>query len=149
MIINVKRYAAVYVLATVCLISTNVVLAMLFQFVLPAGLTTIVPAVVAAQFEGQRMAKNGLQDLQSGAAWKASLLMTSVALIVVLLLAVFVLSVPSFREILEAIAPSMLGLLVGGALIVTLVVNRAVLDFSFRSARREIIRRTTQSQDNG
>ncbi|CUH86866.1 hypothetical protein PH5382_00785 [Phaeobacter sp. CECT 5382] len=75
MTINLKRYALIYVTTVVVLMLVTTLLA-LAGITIPASLSTLLPAMMAAMVEGQRQAGTQQQPLGWGAAWKAAIPMT-------------------------------------------------------------------------
>lgn len=75
MTINLKRYALVYVTTVVLLMLVTTLLA-LAGVTIPASLSTLLPAMMAAMIEGQQQASTQRLPLGWGAAWKAAIPMT-------------------------------------------------------------------------
>lgn len=75
MTINLKRYALIYVTTVVVLMLVTTLLS-LAGIALPASLSTLLPAMMAAMIEGQQQAATQKQPLDWGRAWKAAIAMT-------------------------------------------------------------------------
>lgn len=117
--INLPRYVSYFLIGTVCMIGISIALALLLELDMPPGLTTILPAMIAAHFEGVKQARENRKLIGGTAAWGAALAMTAVAFIFTACFLVVQLAIPGVASALTEVSR---GFLYGLMVFVTLLV---------------------------
>jgi phosphoglycerol transferase MdoB-like AlkP superfamily enzyme len=131
--INLPRYVSFYLYAMLGMLALSVALSFGFSKDMPPGLTTILPAMIAAYFEGVRQARERKAMLSSGAAWGAALAMTAAAFVFTACLYVVQLAIPGVASALTDVSRGFLYGLVFFVLVVVFLTNRVFLHHGMKT----------------
>lgn len=134
MTINLWRYAIVYLLATVGFAVAAEMLSVYAGVAGGSGAATVVPAMVASIFEGQRWARHhGGSIPAKGALWQGAWRCTLAAAAVNLVTLGLLWMVPAIRAPLQAVPAVLVAIIFVVLLGVTLLVNRFGLGLGVKS----------------
>lgn len=135
--INLGRYALVYFLAALGFAVLSGLLEAFTDLSGGGGAATVIPAMVAAVYEGQRWAQaNGGPMPEKGALWRGAWRCTIAAAAVNLVTFVLLWMVPAIRELMQAIPFVFIAVLFVILLGVTLLINRFGLGLGIKSERK-------------
>ncbi len=133
-LVNLKRYTLVYVGTILGLVVLSFVLSLLAGISLPAGLSTILPAMAGAMIEGQKRATAGLAPFEKSEAWAAARSLTKVVILVNALIMVLAMIVPSVRAVFYSV-PVMAALVFLVLIGITFLTNRFFLTYGFKNQK--------------
>lgn len=138
MLVSLPRYALLYILFVAGLALLTYLLDEFLGFTLPNGVSTVVPAMMAALIEGGKIAPRLQRAMTNSEAWWSALAMTAVVAVVsfAVFAALLVVSpqIGSFFSLLSV------GLLIGVfffLLLIVLVINRFFLTMGLNTALRK------------
>lgn len=134
--ISLPRYAAIYILAMAALFILSIVLEQLAGIPIPSGLSTVIPPMMAAMIEGQRVAKAERRTFESDGKWRAAFKMTGVAIVINTIVAGLLMA---FTDIGQAFAAAGANIVVSVAaflIVLTLLVNRMFLATGIKQIER-------------
>ncbi|MGB0900259.1 ABZJ_00895 family protein [Halocynthiibacter sp.] len=135
-LINPIRYGLVYIATAFGLGIGLEVLLRVTGIDLSSSATSIMPAMIAAMFEGQKRAQSDEGAFTNGEAWTAAMVMTVVALGITAILGFFMSFLPEWSRIFGSFSVGIWVLLVAISGIVSLLVNRFFLTLGFKNKRK-------------
>lgn len=142
-LVNVKRYALIYVATILGLVALSFALTLLAGITLPAGLSTILPAMAGAMIEGQKRATSGLAPFEKSEAWAAARAMTKVVILVNALIMVLAMMVPSVRAVFLTV-PMMAALVFLVLVGITFLTNRFFLTYGYKNQKIALDRKASR-----
>lgn len=108
--INMTRYAGIYLATLVGVTLVGYALTAAFNLSPPTGVATILPPIIAAMAEGQRIARETGKQLESNVKWRAAAAMTGLVIMLNAALLLLMLAIPAMRAMLTQIPPALLGI---------------------------------------
>lgn len=138
---NIKRYALVYVSTMVGLTLFGIVLDWVFAFTLPSGLSTILPAMMAAMLEGQKRADSGALRLTPQQAWAAARKMTFIVFVVTAAMFLALVMIPPIGAVLLSLPPTILLGVLAVLMGITLLANRFFVTSGYDAQLKAIAKR--------
>lgn len=142
-LVNLKRYTLVYVGTILGLVVLSFVLSLLAGISLPAGLSTILPAMAGAMNEGQKRATAGRPPYEKAQAWAAARSLTKVVILVNALIMVLAMIVPSVRAVFYSV-PVMAALVFLVLIGITFLTNRFFLTYGFKNQKIALDRKASR-----
>lgn len=142
-LVNLKRYTLVYVGTILGLVVLSFVLSLLAGISLPAGLSTILPAMAGAMNEGQKRATTGRPPFEKSEAWAAARSLTKVVILVNALIMVLAMIVPSVRAVFYSV-PVMAALVFLVLIGITFLTNRFFLTYGFKNQKIALDRKASR-----
>lgn len=141
--IDLTRYALWYLAGLVGVVLLSAILKAAAGFALPAGVPSIIPPILAAMMEGQRIARDQRAPLSANDLLRSAALMTAVVAAINLVILGLFLALPATAQMLAQVP---LWILVG--LFVALLVVAGLLNWFFlrQSIGNELKR---QARDKG
>lgn len=133
MSINLTRYSGVFLTAMFAIIALSVALDVMLSYPLPPGLVTILPAMSAAQMEGQHFVRSHGRKMESAEAWRATFAMTGVAFMFTAMLFLIQLAIPGVMLVLTDIPRAFLFGIVVFVMLIVFLTNRVFLSSGMAS----------------
>lgn len=139
--INYKRYAVTYVAVMVGLMLLNIFLAFAFDYSVPTGVGTVLPAMMAALMEGQKLADSSVSQFTKGDAWRAAGKMTLIAFGINAVVMGFVMLNPAFAAALKPVPVVLLAAIFAALMVLTFFMSRFFVMMGFKSQRKAAAKR--------
>ena len=141
MSVNLIRYCFVLIISSLLVLGIAQVIFVAFGFDLPEGLSTILPVVMAAQVEGQRVARTRGEMITKRDAWLSALAMTGCVIALnFAFLAVFSALLEGVT-LWQMISPTLIVIAGGGLSLMALFANRFMLTAGIKGELRAIAAR--------
>lgn len=131
-----KLYARLYVLIFVLVAALLFALGFVFGLRAPGGLTSILPALIAAMLVGSRYVQDAGVMPEKSDAWRAALWMTGCVVVVHLLIGMGLIVFSEARVLFSGWPPLMLFVLMAVGLGLVLFANRWSVMFGAKSAHK-------------
>ncbi len=136
MIVRLGRYTVIYLATLAALLVIGLVMTMRLEMAPPSGLSVLLPPLVGAIIEGQRLARSEIEKIVVADAWRAAGAMTVIALVVDAAVLVVAQFLPGPREILIALSPAFFVFSGITLALLVLLANRYGLTFAFNNERK-------------
>lgn len=136
MIVRLGRYAAIYLATIAGLVVIGLVMTSVLDMSPPSIVSVLLPPVVGAILEGQRLSRSDLKSISTADAWRAAAAMTGVALVIDLAVFAVALSQPSVRDIVAAYSTALYIITAAALILLLMLVNRYGLTYAFNNERK-------------
>ncbi|ABD53434.1 ABZJ_00895 family protein [Jannaschia sp. CCS1] len=143
MAVNLKRYGLVYLGTIVGLVGLSNAMVYFLDMSLPTGISTILPAWLAAMTEGQKASDAKAPQYTGPQAWAQARRMTVVVVVINCIFGAIIFIYSDVATLL-AQAPVLITALLLIGFAVTFLVNRFALTWGYKVQHRAIVRKESR-----